>query len=134
MSCLTVNPVHSKLQNGFVLDKQPFQRSSSGSLIVKLRIYGHICHWKLSVPFKNQTFAMSYYTELRCSSFFSTVKCNFSNSMVWELLTNAECWFFISEITLLLLTLSLFGFKFIHCSVWVLSLLIHCWYLFLGTT
>ena len=55
-----------------------------------------------SVPFKKQTFAMSYYMELRCSSFFSTVRCDF-------LLTNAECWFSdysASEITLLFLTLS----------------------------
>lgn len=48
----------------------------------------------VSVPFKKQTFAMSYYIDLRCSSSFSAVRCDFSNSMMWELLTNAECWFF----------------------------------------
>jgi len=60
--------------------------------------------------FKKQTFAMNYYTELRCSSFSSTVRCEFSNSMMWELLTNAERWFSdysATEITLLFLTLSL---------------------------
>lgn len=48
----------------------------------------------VSVPFKKQTFVMNYYIELRCSSFLSTVRCDFSNSMMWELLTNAESWFF----------------------------------------
>lgn len=70
-------------------------RPSSGNLIVKLRIYGSYLQLEtVSVPFKKQTFAMSYYIELWCSSFFSTVKCDFSNSVMWKLLTNAERWFF----------------------------------------
>lgn len=94
MSCLTVNPVHSKLQNGFVLNKQPFQRTRSGNLSQIENSWSYLPLETVSVPFKKQTFAMSYYIELRCSSSFSTVKCDFSNSMMWELLTNAECWFF----------------------------------------
>lgn len=64
----------------------------------------------VSVPFKKPAFAMTYYIELRCSIFFSTVRCDFSNSMMWELLTNAEYWFSdysTTEITLFFLTLSL---------------------------
>lgn len=64
----------------------------------------------VSVPCKKQTFAMSYYIELRCSSFFSTVRCDLSNSMMWGLLTKVECWFSdytVTEMTLLFYTLSL---------------------------
>lgn len=80
----------------------------------------------VTIPFQKQTFSMSYYTELRCSSFFCAVRCDFSISMMWELLTNAECWFSdygATEITLLFLTLSLLQVQ-IH-PVPCLVLLIH---------
>lgn len=119
----------------FVLEKQILQRSGSGNLTVKFRLYGPIgkeCQLKLWVfLLKKQTFVMSYYIELRCSSFFSTVRSDFSNSMMCELLTNAECWFpdySATEITLVFLTISLLQVQ-IHplpCLV-LLSPLTRCW-------
>lgn len=132
---------HSKLQSCICVGKadisEIWQRSYS-------QIQSLWSYWQrlpmesVSVPFKKQTFAMSVYIDLRCSSFFSTLRCNFSNSMMWELLTNAECWFSdysSTEITLLFSLFPFFRFKFIHSPVWFfLSPLTHCWNLFLATT
>lgn len=43
-----------------------------------------------SVPIKKKMFDRSYYTELSCYHSFSKVRFDFSNSVLWALLTNAE--------------------------------------------
>lgn len=70
--------------------------ASSGNLIESLSIenlWSYLPLETVSVPFKKQTFAMSYYIELRCS--VSSLRLNVISQIAWcGNCWQMQCWFF----------------------------------------